>query len=117
MILFLHSLSALILRACHSCCAPLPLASVVLEIEDCVSWADTLLTSLALALRAQKLLPEGLVVTFLRRLLDNDCLPVVADLVDDPFGGFAELKFVESGDAVGRDGDTGSEQLKLALAQ
>jgi hypothetical protein len=80
---------------------------LVLNVEDGVAAADALLALAVLALCAQQLLAEHVKVGFLGRLLDDNLLPVVADLVDDPFDVLAELQLVEGADALGRDGDTG----------
>lgn len=59
---------------------------IVLDVEDGVSPTDALLAPLILGLGVEQLLAEDAVVRVLGRLFDNDLFPVVADLVDDPFG-------------------------------
>lgn len=83
------------------------LASIVLDIVDGVAATDTLDTLAILALGADQLLAEGFVVVIGGGLLDNNLLPVIGDLVDDPLGALAELEVVEGLDALGSDGDTG----------
>jgi hypothetical protein len=80
---------------------------VKLDIVHSVAAAETLDTSLVLALGADQLLAESLVVVLGGRLLNNDLLVVVGDLEDDPLGALAELEVVECSDALGSDGDTG----------
>ena len=80
---------------------------LVLDIENGISAADTFLALLVFGLCIEQFLAEGAVVWVLRRLFDHNLFPVVADLVDDPLGVFAELKFVEGRNAFRRDGDTG----------
>lgn len=80
---------------------------IVFDIENSVPAAYTLLAALVLALGAQQLLPELGVVRVGGTLLDDNLLPIIGDLEDDPFGGLAELEFVEGLDALGRDGDSG----------
>ena len=77
--------------------------SVVFDIVDGVSATNALIASLVLALCAQKLLTELFVVSIGGLLLNNNLLPVIGDLVDDPLGGLAELQVVESCDTVGVD--------------
>lgn len=96
-------------------CLPLALTNIVLEVEHCVSWTNTFRTVLGLALCVYQLLTERFVVGFCRRLLDNDLLPVVGDLVDNPLGGLAELEFIESGDTFGADGNTGGGAALLVV--
>lgn len=79
---------------------------LVLDIEDGIAAANALLAAAVLALRVEQLVAEGVVVRVRRRLLDDDFLPVVADLVNDPLQRLAELEVVEGADALGRDGDT-----------
>ena len=87
--------------------APLALASsVVLDIVDGVSATDALVSSSVLALCVEELLAEDGVVGLSGRVLDDDLLPVVRDLVDDPLGRLAELEVVECGDALGCNGNT-----------
>lgn len=87
---------------------------VKLDIVHGVAAADTLNTSLVLALGADQLLAESLVVVLGGRLLDNDLLVVVGDLEDDPLGALAELEVVECSDALGSDGDT-EEWVSVAV--
>jgi hypothetical protein len=87
--------------------APLALASsVVFEIVDGVSATNALVSSSVLALCVEELLTEDGVVGLGRRVLDDNLLPVVRDLVDDPLGRLAELEVVECGDALGRNRNT-----------
>jgi hypothetical protein len=88
--------------------APLALTTIriILDVEDCVSSTHALLTALVLAFGVEQLLPELAVVWVGRGLLHDNLLPVVGDLEDDPFGGFAELELVEGLDALGSDGDS-----------
>ena len=81
---------------------PLALASsVVLDILDGVSATDALVASSVLALCVEELLAEDGVVGLGRRVLDDNLLPVIRDLVDDPLGRLAELEVVECSDALG----------------
>jgi hypothetical protein len=79
---------------------------LVLDIEDGVTTANALLALAVLALGVQELLAEDVEVGLLGCLLNNNLLPVVADLVDDPLDVLAELELVEGADALGRDRDT-----------
>jgi len=82
--------------------APLALASsVVLDVVDGVSATDALVASSVLALCVEELLAEDGVVGLGRRVLDDNLLPVIRDLVDDPLGRLAELEVVECSDALG----------------
>lgn len=86
---------------------PLSLAlGVVLHVVDGVSAAHALLAFPVLALCAQELLSECRVVGGGGGLLDDNLLPVIGDLVDDPLGRLSELKVVEGRNALGGDGDT-----------
>ena len=78
-----------------------------LDVVHSVAAAETLDTSLVLALGADQLLTESFVVVLGGSLLNNDLLVVVGDLEDDPLGALAELEVVECSDAVGVDGNTG----------
>ena len=80
---------------------------VKLDIVHSVAAAETLDTSLVLALGADQLLTESFVVVLGGSLLNNNLLVVVGDLEDDPLGALAELEVVECSDAVGVDGNTG----------
>lgn len=80
--------------------------SVVLDVVDGITATNALDTLAVLALGAEELLAEGLVVVLGRSLFDNDLLPVIGDLEDDPLGALAELEVVEGLDALGSDGDT-----------
>ena len=72
--------------------APLALASsLILNIKHRVPSSDALNTRLVLALGIEQLLAEFAVVGVGGGLLDDDLLPVVADLVDDPLDVLAEL--------------------------
>jgi hypothetical protein len=88
--------------------APAPLAALqlILDIKDGVAATDSLLSAAVFALGVEQLLAEDVEVCFFRRLLDDNLLPVVADLVDYPFDVLAELELVECADAFGGDGDT-----------
>lgn len=88
--------------------APGTLAGVelVLDIEDGVATANALLAPAVLALCAEQLLAESVKVGFLGGLLNDNLLPVVADLVDDPFDVLAKLELVEGADALRCYGDT-----------
>ena len=87
--------------------APLALASsVVFDIVDGISATDALVASSVLALCVEELLAEDGVVGLSGRVLDDNLLPVVRDLVDDPLGRLAELEVVECSDALGCDGNT-----------
>lgn len=85
----------------------LTVLELVLDVENSVTAANALLALAVLALGVEKLLAEDRPVSFLGCLLDNDLLPVVADLVDDPFGVLAELELVEGADALRCDRNTG----------
>lgn len=76
------------------------------HIVDGVAAADALLALLVFALGIDELFAENRPVVLLRRLFDNDFLPVVADLVDDVLDVLAQLELVEGANALGRDGDT-----------
>ncbi len=92
--------------------APLALpSSLVLDIEDRVPTANALSAGLVLALGAQQLLAEFAVVGIGGCFFNDDLFPVVADLVDDPFGALAEFQVVEGLDAFGCYGDSGAEGL------
>lgn len=78
---------------------------VVLDIEDSVSATHDFLALLVLALGAEKLLAEFGVVWVGRGLLNDNLLPVVGDLVDDPLGRLAELQVVERLDTLRCDRD------------
>lgn len=84
---------------------------LVLDVENSVTATNALLALTVLALGVEKLLAEDRPVSLLGCLLDNDLLPVVADLVDDPLDILAELELVEGADALGCDGDTGDVLL------
>jgi len=85
----------------------LAVLELVLDIEDGVAAADALLALTVLALGVEQLLTEHVEVGLVGCLLDDNLLPVVADLVDDPLEVLAELQLVEGADTLGRDGDTG----------
>lgn len=87
---------------------------IVLDIKDGVSATHNDLTLLVLALGVEKLLAELGVVWVRRRLLDDNLLPIVGDLVDDPLGRLAELQVVERLDAFGCDGDAVFVLLSVA---
>ena len=84
------------LRACA-----LTTIELVLDVEDSVTAANTLLALAVLALGVEELLTEDRPVSLLGCLLDNDLLPVVADLVDDPLDVLTKLELVEGADALG----------------
>jgi len=88
-------------------------SSIILQVIHRIPPANALLTPLVLALRVEQLLTEGTEIGLLARLLDDNLLPVVADLVDDPFSVLAELELVEGGYAVGVDGDTVYRRSRL----
>ena len=79
---------------------------LVLDVENSVTAANALLALAVLALGVEKLLAEYVKVGLLGSLFDDNLLPVVADLVDDPLDILAELELVEGANALGRDGDT-----------
>ena len=79
---------------------------LVLDVENSVTAANALLALAVLALGIEELLAEDRPVSILGCLLNNNLLPVVADLVDDPLGVLAELELVEGADALGCDGNT-----------
>ena len=84
---------------------------LVLDVEHGVATANALLALAVLALGVEELLTEDGPVSLLGGLLNNNLLPVVADLVDDPLGVLAELELVEGADALGCDGNTGGVTL------
>jgi hypothetical protein len=77
---------------------------LVLHVKDGVAAADALLALAVLGLCVEKLLAEFRPLALRAGLLDHDLLPVVTDLVDDPFHRLAEFELVECGYAFGRDG-------------
>ena len=79
---------------------------LVLDVENSVTAANALLALAVLALGIEELLAEDRPVSILGCLLNNNLLPVVADLVDDPLDVLAELELVEGADALGCDGNT-----------
>lgn len=81
--------------------------SVVLDVVHGVTATNALVALAVLALGAEELLAESLVVGLAGLLLDNNLLPVIGDLEDDPLEALAELELVEGLDALGSDGDTG----------
>ena len=85
-----------------------------LDVVHSVAAAETLDTSLVLALGADQLLTESFVVVLGGSLLNNNLLVVVGDLEDDPLGALAELEVVECSDALGSDGDT-EEWVSVAV--
>lgn len=89
----------------------LAVVELVLDVEDSVTAANALLALAVLALGVEELLTEDGPVSLLGGLLNNNLLPVVADLVDDPLGVLAELELVEGADALGCDGNTGGVTL------
>ena len=84
----------------------LAILELVLDVEDSVTAANALLALAVLALGVKELLAEDRPVSILGCLLNNNLLPVVADLVDDPLDVLAKLKLVEGADALRGDGDT-----------
>ena len=84
----------------------LAVVKLVLDIENGVATTNALLAAAVLALGVEQLLTEDVEVGLLGSLLDDNLLPVVADLVDDPLDILAELELVEGANALGRDGDT-----------
>lgn len=95
-------------RFCHdNSNVPLALSlGLVFHVVDSVSSTNTLLAFPVLALCVQKLLPECGVVGNGGALLDDNLLPVIGDLVDDPFGRLSKLEVVECRDTLRRDGNT-----------
>ena len=91
----------------------LAVGSVVLDVVDGVTAADTRVALAVVALGADELLAESLVVVLLGCLLDDNLLVVIGDLVDDPLEALAELELVEGRDALGCDGDTGGRVLMV----
>jgi hypothetical protein len=89
----------------------LAVLELVLDVEDGVAAADALLALAVLALGVEQLLAEHVEVGLVGCLLNDNLLPVVADLVDDPLEVLAELQLVEGADALGCDGDTGTALL------
>lgn len=86
---------------------PLALAlGLVFDIVDSVSATLALLSFPVLALCAQELLSECGVVVDGGGFLNNNLLPVIGDLVDDPLGRLSKLEVVECRDALRGDGDT-----------
>jgi hypothetical protein len=105
-----HVLRRIIWRPANECnLAPGALARVelVLNVEHGVAAANTLFALAVFALCVEELLAENVEVGLLGGLLNDNLLPVVADLVDDPFDILAELQLVEGANALGRYGDTG----------
>lgn len=84
----------------------LTVLELVLDVENSVTAANALLALAVLALGVEELLAEDRPVSLLGCLLNDNLLPVVADLVDDPLGVLTELELVEGADALGRDGNT-----------
>jgi hypothetical protein len=106
-----HVLRRIIWRPADECnLAPGALARVelVLDVEYGVAATNALLALAVFALCVEKLLAEHVEVGLLGGLLNDNLLPVVADLVDDPFDILAELQLVEGADTLGRYGDTTS---------
>lgn len=84
----------------------LALTGVVLDVVDGVAATDARVALPVVALGVEQLLAELLVVVVGGGLLDDNLLPVVGDLVDDPLGALAQLQVVEGGDTLGSDGNT-----------
>ena len=91
----------------------LAVGSVVLDVVDGVTAANARVALAVVALGADELLAESLVVVLLGCLLDDNLLVVIGDLVDDPLEALAELELVEGRDALGCDGDTGGRVLMV----
>lgn len=91
---------------CDLAAGTLAAVQVILDVVDGIATADTLFALAVLALCVKKLLAEDVKVGLLGSLLNDNLLPVVADLVDDPLDVLAQLQLVEGADAVRRDGDT-----------
>ena len=72
---------------------------IILNIEHGISPSLTFFAALVLALGVEQLLSEFAVIWVTAGLLNYNFFPVVADLVDNPFGGFAEFELVEGLDA------------------
>jgi hypothetical protein len=89
--------------------APRPLATLqlILDIEHSIAPANDLLALAVLALCVDQLFTEYVPVTLRRSFLNDDFLPVVADLVDDPFERLLELQILECSDAFRGDRDAG----------
>jgi hypothetical protein len=106
-----YVLRRIIWRPADECnLAPGALARVefVFDVKHGIAAADALLALAVFALCVEKLLTENVKVCLLGSLLNDNLLPVVADLVDDPFDILAKLQLVEGADALGRYGDTGA---------
>jgi hypothetical protein len=77
--------------------------SVVLNVVHGVAATNALDTLAVLALGADQLLAESVVVGLGGGLLDDNLLPVIGDLEDDPLEALAELELVESLNTLGSD--------------
>lgn len=89
----------------------LAVGSIVLDVVDGVTAANARVTLAVVALGADELLAESLVVVLSGLVLDDNLLVVIGDLVDDPLEALTKLELVEDSDALGCDGDTGGEVL------
>lgn len=87
---------------CDLAAGTLARVELVLDIEYGVAAANALLALAVFALCVEKLLAESVEVGLLGGLLNDNLLPVVAYLVDDPLDVLAELQLVECADALGR---------------
>lgn len=81
----------------------LPRRQIIVKVVDSVSRALGHGTRLGLGLCVDELLAEGVPVSVLRGVLDDDGLVVVGKGVDDVFDRLAQLQLVELGDALGCD--------------
>jgi len=79
---------------------------LVLDIEDSIASTNSLLSATILALRVEQLFTECGPVVFFACLFNDNLLPVVADFIDDPFHGFAELEIVEGRNTFWSDRDS-----------
>lgn len=91
----------------------LAVGSVVLDVVDSVTAANARVALAVVALSADELLAESLVVVLSGLVLDDNLLVVIGDLVDDPLEALAELELVEDSDALRCDGDTGGRVLMV----
>ena len=95
----------------------LAVGSVVLDVVDGVAAANAGVAPAVVALGADELLAESLIVVLAGLLLDDNLLPVIGDLVDNPLEALAELELVEGSDALGSDGDTGGRVLMVGWCE
>jgi len=92
---------------------------LILHIKHGITATNALLTLPVLRLGVEQLLAEIGPFALGAGLLNHDFLPVVADLVDDPFHGLAKFELVEGRNAFGCDGDSlgshGEREKKKAV--